>query len=195
MEISGLVVSQDEPESGVQPGEWVESKGGIFIGEFDFVNIYSSRLGIRTAWYDAAIELGRLKTFNDTAKAVANNNMNGRGGLELDVEHYQAELFEKLRTGEAMDKHVIGPLNVVRAISGLSHKGEYQRRSDGNLPGKLVTVASGTDLAHWQWTCTPDSNPPGYVRVVDFTDGYDSWYSSPTGRLNGRACFAELVYA
>jgi hypothetical protein len=122
---------------------------GIFIGEFDLFDTHGRSLGIRSRWYDTAIELGKPKTFNATVKAVAHNNENGRGGLKLDAAGYEAELFAKLKTGEALGKNVIAPLEVVKAIYALRNEGEYKRLSDRDLPGKLITTV-GTDYAHWQ---------------------------------------------
>ena len=118
--------------------------------------------------------------------------MNGRGGLHFDPARYEEELFEKLKTGEAMGKHVIAPLDVVKEIYKLRNDGEYQRLSDGDLPGKLITT-TGTDYAHWQWSCTPDRGYPGGVRAVVFAVGDGDWGRRDGGRLSGRACFAELV--
>jgi hypothetical protein len=176
----------------LQPGEMVPGKG-ILIGEFDLVDVSGKSLGIRTRWYDAAIELGKPRTFNDTAEAVANSNVNGRGGLRLDPARYEAELFEKLKSGEALGKNVIAPLEVVKAIYKLGNSGEYKRRSDANQPGKLTTADSGTDHAHWQWSCTPYRYYPHGVRAVAFTDGYAGWGHRDHGRLSSRACFAELA--
>jgi hypothetical protein len=179
-----------EPQSQqFQPGEMVTGKG-IFIGEFDLFGADGRSLGIRTRWYDAAVELGKPMTFDDTAKAVAAYNDNGRGGLRLDPVRYEAELFEKLRSAEALGKNVIAPLEVVNAIYALRNRGDYKRLSDCDLPGKLLTIA-GTDLAHWQWSCKPDG--PDGVRAVDFTDGHDDWGYRVNSRLSGRVCFAELV--
>jgi hypothetical protein len=175
-----------------QAGEIIFGKG-ILIGEFDLVDVSGKSLGIRTRWYDAAIELGKHRTFNDTAKAVADCNVNGRGGLRLDPARYEAELFEKLKSGEAIGKHVIAPLDVVKAIYQLRNSGEYKHMSDASRPGKLITMPSGTGLAHWQWSCTPDRDGPDDVRAVDFADGRDGWDYRAHLRLSGRVCFAELA--
>ena len=176
----------------LQPGNMVPGKG-IFIGGFDLVDALGSRLGIKTNWYDASIELGKPQTFNETADAVANCNENGRGGLRLNPARYEAELFGKLKTGEAMGKNVIAPLAVAKAIYALRNTGEYNRRSEGGLPGKLITTASSSVGARWQWSCTPVSCYPYDARAVDFTDGYDVWYRRDYVRLSGRSCFAELA--
>jgi hypothetical protein len=173
-----------------QPGEMVQGKG-IFIGTFDLIDAYGKSLGIKTKWYDAAVELGKPMTFNATADAVANCDVNGRGGLQLDPAHYEAKLFDKLRTEEALGKNVIAPLEVVKTIYELRNQGEYKRRSDGDLPGRLITTA-GTGYAYWQWSCTPDRNYPGRVRAVDFPDRDDDWLFRNALRLSGRVCFAEL---
>jgi hypothetical protein len=176
-----------------KPGEWVQDKDAVFIGTFDLVDAYGSSLGIKTDWYDAAIELGKPKTFNDTVNAVANSNTKGRGGLRLNPARYEAELFEKLKSGEAIGKHVIAPLDVVNGIYELRNEGEYKRRSEGNLPGKLITTYCGTGDAHWQWSCTPLRNIPDGVRAVDFTDGFVDWLCRDGCRLSGRACFAGFA--
>lgn len=191
-EITDMPVITERNDRGFQPGEMVPGKG-IFIGEFDLADARGTSLGIRTRWYDTAIELGKLTTFNGTARVVANSNENGRGGLRLDPADYEAELFKKLKTGEAIGKNVIAPREVVKAIYQLRNSGEYKRMSDGNLPGKLITLASGTGLARWQWSCTPDRDDPDGVRAVDFTDGTDDWTHRDNHRLSGRACFAELA--
>jgi hypothetical protein len=170
----------------LQTGDWMPDKNGIYIGEFDLVDAYGRRLGLRTRWFDAAIELGMPKTFNDTAKAVANSNENGRGGLTLNPARYETDLFEKLKTGEAIGKNVIAPRQVVKAIYALRNAGKYKRMSDGDLPGKLITKASGTDVALWQWSCTPLRDRPDGVRAVDFTDGNDDCYCRDYVRLSGR---------
>ena len=103
------------------------------------------------------------------------------------------DLFDKLRSGHAIGKHVIAPLAVVEAIHNLKNTGEYKRMSDGGLPGKLITTLSGTGVAHWQWSCTPYRNTPANVRTFGFTDGYVDWAYRDTNRLLGRACFAELA--
>src|SRR5882757_9844315 len=95
-----------ETRNEIQAGAVVPGKG-IFIGKFDLFNASGKSLGLRTRWYDAAIEFGKPMTFNDAADAVARSNVNGRGGLHLNPERYEAELFEKLKSGEAMGKHVI----------------------------------------------------------------------------------------
>jgi hypothetical protein len=130
-------------------GQLIPGKG-IFIGEFDLADARGKSLGIRTRWYGTAIELGNPKTFNKTAKAVAAYNENGRGGLRLDPARYEAELFDKLKTVEAMGKNAIAPLEVVKAIYSLRNKGEFKRLSDLDLPGKLITIASGTGSARGQ---------------------------------------------
>jgi hypothetical protein len=157
-------------EQDLQPGQIVPGKG-IFIGEFDLFDAGGRSLGVRTRWYDAAIELGIPKTFNETAKAVSAFNDNGRGGLNLDPARYEAELFEKLRTGEALGKNAIAPLKVVRAIYALRNRGEYKRRSDASLPGGLTTLSSGTDSARWQWSCTPHRVNPFNVRLLSSRTG------------------------
>jgi hypothetical protein len=175
-----------------QPGEMVSGKG-ILIGEFDLVDVSGKSLGIRTRWYDAAIDLGRPKIFNNTAAAVAKNDTNGRGGLKLNPARYEAELFETLKSGEALGKNVIAPLEVVKAIYQLRNSGEYKHMSDANRPGKLITMPSGTFFAPFQWSCTPHRSYPNLVRVVDFSDGFDVWLYRDSGRLSGRTCFAELA--
>ena len=177
----------------LQPGQWDAEKGGIFIGEFDLADARGKSLGIRTRWYDTAIELGKPMTFNDTATAVAHHNEHGRGGLHLDAARYEAELFEKLKYGDARGMNVIAPLKVVKAIYALRNIGEYKRMSNGDLPGKLIAIASGTYDAHWQWSCSPLRNYPCGVRAVYFTDGLDDCYHRANFRLSGRACFAELA--
>jgi hypothetical protein len=174
----------------LQPGQMLPGKG-IFIGEFNLFDAYGQSLGIRTRWYDAALELGKPMTFNNTAEALTNCNVNGRGGLSLDPARYEAELFTKLRTGEALGKNIIAPLQVVKAIYALRNHGEYKRLSDHDLPGKLITSANGTDDAHCQWSCEPGG--PINVRAVDFTDGHDGWGYRGYDRLSGRSCFAELA--
>jgi hypothetical protein len=192
MEIPAAPAISARKDCVLQPGDMVPGKG-ILIGTFDLFDAYGSKLGVRTNWYDAAIELGNPMTFNDTAKAVANCNVNGRGGLYLDPARYEAELFEELKIVAAMGKHVIAPLAVVKTIYALRNTGEYKRMSDGGLPGKLITRASGTDCAQWHWSCTPDRNGPGDVRAVDFRYGRDDWPCRANSHLSGRACFAELV--
>jgi hypothetical protein len=180
---------QGTKNRGFQPGEMVPGKG-IFIGKFNLAYAYGKGLGIKTNWYDAAIELGKPKTFDDTAEAVANSNEKGRGGLHLNPARY-AELFEKLKTGEAMGKHVIAPLTVLKAIYALRNKGEYKRMNDSDLRGKLITLPSDSDNAHWQWSYAPHRYNPDNVRAVDFTIGYDGWHFREHNRFSGRACFAE----
>jgi hypothetical protein len=194
MEIPGAPAVNESTSRNLQPGEMVAGKG-IYIGKFDLVDAYGSSLGIRTSWFDAAMELGKPKAFNDTVDAVANNNTNGRGGLRLDPARYEAELFEKLKTGEAIGKNVIAPLAVVTTIYDLRNQGEYKHMSDGDLPGRLITTASDTANAHahWQRSCTPDRTKPANVRAVDFTDGRGGWGCRDIVRLSGRVCFAELA--
>jgi hypothetical protein len=173
------------------PGEMVPGKG-IFIGEFDLADARGKKLGIRTRWYDAAVELGKPMTFNATADAVANCDVNGRGGLRLNPARYEAELFRKLKTSKAMGKNVIAPLEVVQAIYELRNQGEYKRRSDGNLPGQLITTKSGNTTARWQWSCTPDLTDSVGVWVVYFADGHVGWGDRVNLLLSSRVCFAEL---
>lgn len=180
-----------------RPGEWIAEKNAIFIGEFDDLVLADVRadiakLGLRTRWFDAALDLAP-DTFNRLAKTVAECSQNGRGGLFLDPARYEAELFEKLKTGEAAGKYVIAPLDVVAAIHQLKNKGEYQRRSDDNLPGKLILSASGTGYARWQVSGSSGRYGEEFVRIVDFTDGYTSWDFRDGNPYSGRACFAELV--
>jgi hypothetical protein len=175
-----------------QLGQWVQGKG-IVIGAFDLFDAYNRSLGIRTRWYDTAIELGKPMTFDDTANAVANCNVNGRGGLRLNPGRYEVELFEKLKTGEALSKNVIAPLEVVRAIYSLRNKGEYKSRSSADLPGRLITSPGGTGFAHWQYSCTRNRDDPNDVRAVDFGGGNDGWLHGDFYRLSGRVCFAELA--
>lgn len=190
-------MSKPSEATNYQPGEWIAEKNAIFIGEFDDlvradVRADIARLGIRTRWFDTALDLAP-DTFNGLGKTVAESNQNGRGGLHLDPARYEEELFEKLRTGEAAGKHVIAPLAVVAAIHELKNKGEYKRRSDEDLPGKLILVASGSGYARWQMSGSSGRYGEDFVRIVDFTDGYNSWDFRDGNPYSGRACFAELV--
>ena len=45
-----------ETKNALKPGDMVPGKG-IFIGTFDLFDAYGAKLGIKTNWYDAAIEL------------------------------------------------------------------------------------------------------------------------------------------
>ncbi|HTB11093.1 MAG TPA: hypothetical protein VK752_05970 [Bryobacteraceae bacterium] len=132
-------------------------------------------------------------TFDDTANAVANCNVNGRGGLRLNPARYEAELLEKLKTGEALGQNVVAPLEVVKAIFSLRKQGEYKRLSDHDLPGRLTLLINGIDGANWQWSCTPRDRKEETVRAVDFTRGNDIWRFRDHVCLSGRACFAELA--
>jgi hypothetical protein len=176
----------------IQPGRIVRGKG-IFIGKFDLTDACGKRLGLLTEWYDAAIDLGKPMTFYETARAVEMSNQNGRGGLSLHPMCYEADLFEKLKTGGALGKNVIAPLEVVRAIYELKNCGEYKRMSDRYLPGKLITTLSGTDYAHWQWSCTPCRDNLYGVGAVDFTDGGARLIHRDYYRFRVRTCFAQLA--
>ena len=173
---------QKKPTDNLKPGDMVLGKG-IFIGAFDdLVDAQGSSLGIKTNWYDAAKDLGKRRTFKDMADAVASCKSNDRGGLKLDPVRYEAELFEKLQSGEAIGKNVIAPLEVVKAISKLRLTGEYKRRSeDGN----------GTTSDIWQWSCTPVPGKPSRVRAVSKSG--DDYRFSADYKFTGRVCFAELA--
>jgi hypothetical protein len=183
-----------------EPGEWIAEKNAIFIGEFDDLVradvpvplAKTAYLGIRTRWFDAGLDLAP-DTFYGMVKVIAESKLNGRIGLHLDPARYEEELFEKLRSGEAVGKYVLAPQTVIAAIHGLKNKGEYKRRSDENLPGKLRIDGGGTGFDRWQWSCSVGRYGVGYMRIVDFTDGYNSWEISDGNLLSGRACFAELA--
>ena len=183
-----------------EPGEWIAEKNAVFIGEFDDlmqadVPVHLAKtayLGLRTRWYDAALDL-KPSTFEEMVKLVAGSRQNGRSGLYLDPARYEEELFEKLRSGEAVGKLVIAPLTVIDAIVALKNKGEYKRRSDENLPGKLRIDAGGTGYDRWQWSCSDGRYGVNIMRIVDLTQGYTSWEIGNGNLLSGRACFAELA--
>lgn len=172
------------------PGELVQDLSGIYIGSFDLVDAAGKKLGIRTEWYDAAIDLGRPKTFNDTVEIVANTDQNGRGGLELSSACYLAELFENLRTGIGFGKNVIPPLAVTRAIYRLRHTGEYDRLRLEKSPASL-SILSTTEVGNpeGQWSCTPTSTG-GYMQAIDFSDGSEDWYYRDFHLFRSRVCFA-----
>ena len=183
-----------------RPGDWVAEKNAIFIGEFNDLAradipaplANTANLGLRTRWYDAALDLAP-ETFDDFVKTVSQINRNGRCGVFLDPARYEENLFEKLRSREALGKLAIAPLAVIDAIHELKNQGEYKRRQDGNLPGKLRVDGGGTGYDRWQWSSSQGRYGADYVRIVDFTDGYHGWDFRKGNRLSGRACFAELV--
>lgn len=48
------------------------------------------------------------------------------------------------------------------------------------------TTTSGSDYAHWYWSCTERRDDPSNVYVVDFTDGRGGWDLKDTSSLSSR---------
>ena len=71
--------------------------------------------------------------------------------------------------------------------------GEYKRLHEGKLPGALRIDCGGTGYDRWQWSASSGRYGKDYVRIVDFTDGYDGWDYRNGNLLSGRACFCEIV--
>lgn len=183
-----------------QPGEWVEEKKAIFIGEFDDLIradipvplAHTAPLGLRTRWYDAALDL-KPDTFDNCVKTIAALNVNGRTGIGFDPAAYEEQMFNAIRSGEAVGKFVIAPLAVIDEIHLLKKKGEYKRRKEGNLPGALRVDGGGTGYDRWQWSASMGRYGDEYIRIVDFTDGYHGWDFRSGNLLSVRACFCEVV--
>jgi hypothetical protein len=183
-----------------QPGDWIAEKNAIFIGEFDDLVradvpaplAHTASLGLRTRWYDAALDL-KPNTFDNLAGTIAGLNANGRTGLEFAPEFYEEKLFEAIRAGVAVGKYALAPLAVIDEIHKLKTTGEYKRLHDGNLPGALRIDGGGTGYDRWQWSASAGRYGSEYIRIVDFTDGYHGWDFRTGNLLSGRACFCEVV--
>jgi len=185
----------------LQPGEWVEGKKAIFIGELDDIvkadiptlQLQTANLGRVTRWYDAAIDL-KPDTFDNLVTTVANLNVNGRRGIAFNPAKYEDELFDAIRSGEAVGKYVIAPFAVVEEIHQLKKMGEYKRLLDGKLPGALCINNSGNGDTRWQWSCSLARYGNGVVRTVQMTDGYHGFDFRAGGGLHScRACFCEVM--
>jgi hypothetical protein len=177
----------------VQPGDMVPGKG-MLIGEFDLVDAYGRHLdlGVKSRWYDTGIELGKPMTFNDTVDAVANCDVNCRGGLRLDPECYEAELFEKLKSGEALGKNVIAPEEVVKAGEELRNDGAHKGMSKIDMRDELKELAVVTDLADWQFTGSPSLLRRDTVRVIGFKGKHVGSSNRESSLARSRVYFAEL---
>jgi hypothetical protein len=183
-----------------KPGEWIAEKKAIFIGEFDDLVradipaplAHTANLGLRTRWYDAALELSP-DTFDHLVQAIARQSVNGRTGISFDPAAYEEKLFEAIRVGEAAGRYVLAPLAVVDEIHKLKRTGEYKRLLDGKLPGALRIDGGGTGFDRWQWSASSGRYGNENIRIVDFTDGYHGWDFRDGNLLSGRACFCEIV--
>jgi hypothetical protein len=184
----------------LQPGGWVPEKEAIFIGEFDdlvradipVALAHTAYLGVRTRWYDAALDL-KPDTFDNLVETIAKLNVNGRTGIGFDPAAYEEKLFEAIRSGEAVDRYVLAPLAVIDEIHKLKGQGEYKRLHDCNLPGALRVDGGGTGFDRWQWSVSSGRYGDAYKCVVDFTDGYHGWDYRSGNQLSGRACICEIV--
>jgi hypothetical protein len=184
----------------LQPGGWVPEKKAIFIGEFDDLVradipvplANTAYLGVRTRWYDAALDL-KPDTFDNLAETIARLNVNGRTGIGFDPAVYEQKLFEAIRSGEAVNRYVLAPLAVIDEIHKLKMQGEYKRLHDGSLPGALRVDCGGTGYDRWQWSVSSARYGDAYTCVVDLTDGYHGWDYRSGNQLSGRACFCEIV--
>jgi len=65
-----------------------------------------------------------------------------------------------------------------------------ENRSPG--PKDHHRYASGSDNAHWYWSCTQHRENASNVYDVDFTDGDDDWDHKDNNSLSGRVVRAEL---
>ncbi len=64
----------------------------------------------------------------------------------------------------------------------------YEKREE---IGGFTTV-SGSDYAHWFWSCTERKDSPSDVWNVRFTDGYGGWTDKDFDKLSSRLVRAEL---
>jgi hypothetical protein len=188
-------------EVSYQPGEWIEEKKAIYIGEFEDIvradipvpQADTAPLGVISRWYDACIEL-KPDTFDNCVKQVAALNANGRKGIAFDPTCYEEKLFESLRSGEAVNKYCIAPLAVIDAILKLRRKGHYKTLTEKNDPARVIVDCGGTGYDRWQWSCSMGRYGSDYIRIVDFTDGYHGWDFRTANLLSVRACFCEMVH-
>lgn len=184
----------------LQPGEWVAEKNAIFIGEFDdlvradipVALAHTAYLGVRTRWYDAALDL-KPDTFDNLVETIARLNVKGRTGIGFDPAVYEEKLFEAIRSGEAVDRYVLAPLAVIDEIHKLKKQGEYKRLHEGKLAGALRTDCGGTGFDRWQWSASSSRYGNGVVRIVNFTDGYRGFDFRNANSMSGRACLCEVV--
>jgi hypothetical protein len=143
----------------LRPGIWIPEKKAIYIGEFDdlvradipVALAHTAPLGVRTRWYDAALDL-KPDTFDNLVETIARLNVNGRTGIGFAPAAYEEKLFEAIRSGEAENRYVLAPLAVIDEIHKLKRQGEYKRLHDANLPGALRVDGGGTGYDRWQWS-------------------------------------------
>jgi len=175
-----------------KPGEWIAEKNAAFVKAFTYDEFFGncySHVDLKFDLFDGFADL-QPATFNNMARRIADSSIGGRAGLKLNPARYEPELAAALKTPEGSGKNFIATLEGVQAVYKTRNKGEYKRRAGKNEAGALITVASFTDGAHWQWSCKPGG--PYDVRAVDFTVGYGDWNYRDLTRMSGRACFAEL---
>jgi hypothetical protein len=171
--------------SKLEVGQMVEGKG-VYVG----VQEVTTKGGLKKVFdlYASPEDLtdGNNKklvaTYNDSVKALKQKK--GWHG-------YDGECFEnhkELEAALADDTYEGGWFIPTREVV---KENLYKNKDKGDLKGTF-TDKSGSDGAHWYWSCTERPFNSSYVYSVNFTDGYDGWDGKDDCKLSTRPVRAEL---
>jgi hypothetical protein len=190
----------NDPAADPQPGQLIAGKG-VFIGTWSPKdrdgNSLNKTFNLFAAPHDLGLdENGRgtklVATYNKAAAHVAglqdyhgyngfNHNVSGQG------KHVPPDeaLYDALRNGSYNGEWFVPPKDVL-------DDNLYQNKDKGDLSGTFVTSSSGSDHAHWYWSCTEHPDYWSSVCSVSFTDGDGVWDAKGLCKLSVRPVRAEL---